>query len=461
MDEPLRNTGYAIPHSIPTLLGEDNLQDWIIMVELALYPLDLSKYIECSVPEPNKAIKPKDWAVWRRQRGTIACLLQSTLHKVRHHLTSAGMPLAERDPYIIFKTVKDVLSPLGKTDGVDKIANRLSMCQVADYSDLQAFRDDLQYMRLRLKQVDSCPPDSFLVAIFLNKVRTVLPESHALVRQDHVAGALSWNQLMAEFDGVISSQTVSDPITEMDEDEEAGPDYSQSERFASSFKGVVPASMLPPCILQRIFWCWGCEQAVSNECGHSCHGSGIIMMKDSEHDTVPLQPPTTMGSTEEDNATIRRLPMMTSALIPSGDDHQSSTLIKPDTKKSRVIIAETPISKAESTKSDSSNNSSFKMAGTVQFDAVRSDGSVVKMAFKNAIFSPSRPRILSRSITTSNETVSIKDSVRSRPDSETGRKRESSLRGSQKRTYSRKTRLFSGTSDDSKQKSLWISSAKA
>ncbi|KAF3770925.1 hypothetical protein M406DRAFT_326337 [Cryphonectria parasitica EP155] len=196
----------SIQHSVPALLGEENLEDWSIMVESTLLSHEYLHYILESVPEPDRATDPEGFSAWTRQRAQVVTMLQSTLQKVRSTLTNAGLNPRERDPYTIYQAVMRTL-PKHSEDHVDQIAVRFAACQVADYASLAAFRDDLQYMRRRLKELHYEPPDNFMIALVLKKIENVLSTMHAFATRDHKVGKLTWDTLMAEINSAITTGT--------------------------------------------------------------------------------------------------------------------------------------------------------------------------------------------------------------------------------------------------------------
>ncbi|KAF3761946.1 hypothetical protein M406DRAFT_74869 [Cryphonectria parasitica EP155] len=146
------------------------------MVASILRQMCLSKYIKSSVPEPDEEKDSKGWNKWNQEQGIVVTLLQSTLHKT---------------------------IPKHSEDYIDQIAIQLANCKIADYLTLQAFRDDLQYMKKCLKELKLELSEGFLLAIILKKIENVLPEMHAFARRDYKLGMLTWNTLMAEINSAI------------------------------------------------------------------------------------------------------------------------------------------------------------------------------------------------------------------------------------------------------------------
>ncbi|KAF3770486.1 hypothetical protein M406DRAFT_66889 [Cryphonectria parasitica EP155] len=416
MEESTSRPWQPITHAIPVLVGEKNLEDWSVMVASTLRQMRLGKYIKYSVPEPDERKDPKGYETWNQEQGTVVTLLQSTLHKVRSTLTNAGLPVGEEDPYVIYNAVLKTI-PKHSEEHIDQIATRLANCKVADYSTLQAFRDDLQYMKRRLKELKLDPPEGFLLAIVLKKIEDVLPEMHAFARRDHKLDKLTWDTLMAEINSAIITGTGNKAFSTFKKTAQTSSSSSASGGTQGGARqwpredslpstGVINGVKLPKSIIERISYCCQCKRYLVSGWKHceecsKCHGSSPRGCRTGNQSQAAQQTSTSSSTTA--GPTVFGGSSVADKLATVA----ISALVEHDKLSRDSIIANTGASETlfndpkwfldlvqlprEEAMESAAGSFKIEMAGTVKFDVVRDDGSIATITLENARFFPCTP----------------------------------------------------------------------
>ncbi len=86
------------------LKGEQNLEQWKLILEASLNVHKLSTYIEADVPKPEIEGEKKKW---RTERNIVSLLIKQTLtdDSVYQTLMNNGWDPSEKNPYITYSKV--------------------------------------------------------------------------------------------------------------------------------------------------------------------------------------------------------------------------------------------------------------------------------------------------------------------------------------------------------------------
>ncbi|KAF3761599.1 hypothetical protein M406DRAFT_74549 [Cryphonectria parasitica EP155] len=276
---------------------------------------------------------------------------------MRSTLTNAGLSVGEENPYVIYNAVLKTI-PKHSEDYIDQIAIRLANCKVADYSTLQAFRDDLQYMKRRLKELKLEPPEGFLLAIILKKIEDVLPEMHAFARRDYKLGTLTWDNLMAEINSAIVTGTGNKAFSFFKKTAQTSTSSNASGGAQGGARqwpredslpstGIVNSVKLPKSIIEKISYCCQCKRYLltgwkyCKECG-KCHGTSVRGCRNNTQgqatQLISTNSSTTAGPTVFGGSSVAGKPatVAISALVENGKLSRDSIIA--DTGASETLF---------------------------------------------------------------------------------------------------------------------------
>ena len=187
----------AVSRIIPPLEGELNLQHWKAMIAKALDLLQLKKYIESSVPcpPPSTTSSEGDLERWRSERGIVALIIESSFSRVRDRLTDNGLPIAEADPYVMFRQTCAIFDKYGSYDGA-RLYKRLMNIRRPDYESMKLYFLEIRRLRSRMIEIGQCD-DVFILEQVFNNLQSYCPaDVLSRLQRKFEKGDLSFDEMM-------------------------------------------------------------------------------------------------------------------------------------------------------------------------------------------------------------------------------------------------------------------------
>lgn len=191
MDRPF----FDLIGKIPKLKGESNFEEWKSLVRGITYTHNLDRYIDGSVPPPSDDVNSLEYTIWKYERGSLTVMLLSSVIEIRDKLRTAGLAVEEMDPHAIYTKVCQTI-PQDSEDFIGDLMWRFMERRREDFDSLEAFQREHQYLRRRMRELDVCPQDKFMIFCTLKKLEDTIPKAFPFLEREFEAKNLTWDGLM-------------------------------------------------------------------------------------------------------------------------------------------------------------------------------------------------------------------------------------------------------------------------
>ncbi|KAH8912033.1 hypothetical protein BR93DRAFT_963243 [Coniochaeta sp. PMI_546] len=192
----MENASARTVPQIPTLRGDENLEEWKLQV------IEVFKFYDMEVSPPKKPSRKREFRELELAPFLLG-LLSASVAPVASRLLKAGWDFSQPDqnPVDLYHlTLRVVVPPSQLSKTVANILRQFSLATPRGYTGLRVYRSKVEGYKRHLEVLGYPIDDKLAVCVVINALEEYCPVFRQQLVDEMPTGDLTWSKLMEKID---------------------------------------------------------------------------------------------------------------------------------------------------------------------------------------------------------------------------------------------------------------------